>query len=440
MEDGRDVREPILQKLQDEGLLREKELELLGNREIVEVAMDDAEESFLKTLEYMKQGKETIYKGVLMDGRYVARPDILERVEGTSDLGEWYYVAIDMKRSRHLKDEYKFQGVFYAELLQKAQGVKPVQGYVMHGNGTVDGYLIEDFQTDYDLTLEGIEDILDGEREPHFLTSACKQSPWFSECKRESHACEDLSLINRIWRSEIYALQDAGVDTITKLADASVEELKQARGVTMDRLYVLQQQAISLAEQKVVRLGQVDLPEETGVALVIDVESDPLRDTDYLFGVLVVDNETETETYHPFLAKQPSEEGEAWKSFVTFIKEYAGANIYHYGWYEQEVFRRMGEKYGIPDEVERMFEENMIDLLTRMREKVIFPTPFYSLKDIAKHLGFAWRSSEASGLNSVLWYHDWLDKEDEEALTDIVKYNEDDVRATWFVRNWAVNE
>lgn len=437
-EAGEDIREPLLQKLQDEGLLEEKERELLKNRPFVEVNLDDMDEASVKTIEYMKQGKETIYKGTLMHGHWVGRPDLLERVEGESNLGGWYYVAVDIKRSHHLKDEYKFQGAFYAELLARIQGVKPVQGYVMHVNGAVDSYAHDEFESEYDLTLESIERILNGEREPHFLTSQCKQSPWFFECHRDTQACDNLSVLNRIWRSEAHALENAGIDTLSKLADAPVDALKKVPGLTMDRLYLLQQQAIAIADHKVVRLGDVDLPAEDGVALVIDIESDPLRDVDYLFGVLVASKESQT--YHPFVAKDPKEEESNWLAFVNFLKEYAGATIYHYGWYEIDVFRRLSERYGAPDEVKRMFEEQMIDVLTRMREKVIFPTPFYSLKDIAKHLGFKWRSDDASGVNSVLWYQDWMQTKDESILKKIVEYNEDDVLATWFVRNWAVHK
>lgn len=435
---GEDVRDALMRTLQDEGLLREQELGLILDREYEEVELDDIEEAAVRTMELMKKGVQTIYKGVLLNGKYVARPDLLEKVEGKSKLGDWYYVAVDMKRSRHLKDEYRFQGAFYGELLMRVQGVKPVHGYVMRTDGIVESYLLEEMETEFHLTLESIESILDGHEESHFLTSSCKQSPWFSECEKDSHECQDLSLINRIWRSEIYALQDVGINTVEELADANMEKLKTAREVTMDRLYFLQQQAISLVEKRIIQVAPIEFPEPTKPVLVIDVETDPMRNLDYLFGVLLV--EGEEETYYPFLAKNVEEEGEAWDAFVEFLSKYTNADIYHYGWYEQEVFRRMGEKYGVPDDVKAMFQYNMVDVLEYLRSKVIFPMPFYSLKDIAKHLGFSWRNAEASGLNSVLWYEDWLTKGDERALQDVVDYNEDDVRGTWFVRKWAVDK
>ena len=434
--EGGDLRDRLLAKIQEEGLMREKELALLKDREISEVDLDDADEAATRTLELMKEGAATIYKGVLQHHNWVARPDILERVEGKSDLGDYYYIACDVKRSLHLKDEYKFQGAFYAEVLAKLQGTKPTMGYVIHPDGEAESYSLTEFSTAFHLTLDRIEDILAGNVETHFLTSGCKQSPYFTECQTETKECEDLSLLKRVWRSEVDALENFGITTVEELANASMDRLQEVPDVTMDRLYFLQQQAISLVENRVIRLGEIDLPEEDGAVLIVDVESDPLRAVHYLFGVLKIDGGEET--YHTFFADDPADEEKAWHKFTAFLAENAKANLYHYGWYEVDVFRKLTETYGAPENVKQQFTARMIDVLTFMRGKVIFPTPFYSLKDIAKHLGFDWRTKEASGLDSILWYEEWLEKRDEAIKKDIIEYNEDDVRATWFVREWAM--
>ncbi|MBU1126521.1 MAG: TM0106 family RecB-like putative nuclease [Patescibacteria group bacterium] len=438
LERDEDLREKLLEKIQDDGLLSEHEKALLTDRDYVEVTSDDLDEAALQTLELMKKGAQTIYKGILIHENWVGRPDILERVEGKSRLGDYYYVACDIKRSRHMKDEYKFQGLFYAKILDRVQGHEPVMGYVLHADGNVESYLLEEFDTHFHLTMDAIEEILDGGSESHFLTSGCKQSPYFSECELEARNCDDLSRLNRIWRSEVDLMMRVGITSVEELANAPVQNLKEVHGMSLDRLYFLQQQAIAMSENKVIRIGEIELPKEEGPVLVVDVESDPLRNSDYLIGVLLIDNGKET--YHPFLAKRPEDEEKAWHEFTEFITHYPTANMYHYGWYEVDVFRRLTERYGAPEEAKRIIENQMLDLLSFMRQKVIFPMSFYSLKDIAKYLGFKWRMNEASGLDSVLWYEEWLENGDTKALEDIVNYNEDDVRATWLVRNWAVED
>jgi predicted RecB family nuclease len=426
----------LLAKLQTDGLLRKSELSLLTDREVTEVDLDDMDEAAQRTVELMKQGVQTIYRGALIHEHYVARPDVLERVEGESEFGDWYYIACDIKRSSRVKDEYKMEGAFYAMLLQRIQGLRPVNGYVIFSDQRVENYLIADVFVNFRLTLDDIEDIFEGKKPKHFLTSGYKQSPHFDEFVEEVKACDHLSLLNRVWRSEVYALEDAGIATVEALANTKMEDLKKVNGVTMDRLYFLQQQAISMKDGRVIRVGDIELPEEIGPVLIVDIESDPMRDLHYLFGVLVV--EGEKQVYHQFLAKTPEEEQAAWEAFTAFVENYPTANLYHYGWYEVDVFRRLVEKYGASDAAQEMFAERMIDLLRYLRGSVIFPSPFYSLKDIAKHLGFAWRIHDASGLDSVLWYHKWLDEGDKVALQDTIEYNEDDVRATWYVREWVM--
>ncbi len=434
-----EARESLLAKLQNEGLIRENEIRLLGGREFVEVDTEDMDDGARRTLELMKKGVQTIYKGVLMFEQYVGRPDILERVEGKSVFGDWYYVACDIKRSSHLKEEYKYQGSFYAMILERIQNVKPINGYVIHGGGEKSSYVIDEFEPDFRDVLDRIERIHGGERESHFLTSGYKQSPYFETFLKEVEACDHLSLLNRVWKSEISAIEGAGIKTVSQLADAKLAELKKIPDLSLDRLYFLQQQAISIKEKRVIFIGTIDLPRDPEGALVLDIESDPLRDLDYLFGVLEVVPGSEP-VFHSFFADSEKDEGKAWEKFMEFMESRAHLNVYHYGWYEIDVMRRMKSLYGMPESVEKQLEARFIDLLTKMRDTIIFPMPFYSLKDIAKFLGFAWRTKDASGLDSVLWYEDFLVDGDPKAKQKIIDYNEDDVRATWFLKKWIEKE
>lgn len=429
------VEHDLRTKLQQDGLLREKQLALLANRPFEEVVTEDVDEAVLRTLALMREGTQTIFRPVLVHGHWIARPDVLERVEGTSHFGAYYYVACDLKRSRRLKDEYCFQGCFYAELLARAQGVKPHQGYVMHPNGEVESYLLEEYTTRFHLTLDAIERILEGEDEPHFLTSDCKQSPWFSRCRTHSEACDDLSRLNRIWRSELHALHDAGIRTVTDFARTPWERAFAAvHGVTEERLRLLHEQAKAVVDDRVIVYGKPAFP-DVATCMVIDVESDPLRDVHYLIGVLEVQDDAPG-AYRTFLAKKPSEERAMWEEFCTYLAQHPSVPILHYGWYEVDVVRQLSERYGTPSAgVETT--KRMVDVLTAMRERIIFPLSFYSLKDVAKYLGFHWRTADAGGMDSVDWYEDWLERGDAPALQRVIEYNEDDVRATWHVVDWA---
>ena len=429
--------DPLLLKLMEEGLVDEMERRIVSDRpDAVEVEAEDPDEAFRQTLAFMREGRETIYRGVLVDKHWVGHPDILARVEGASKLGSYYYVAADVKRARELRDDYKFQGCFYAELLAKVQGTKPTQGYVITPDGTTLSYLVGEFEAQYKLTLDEIEAIVAGKRPVHFVTSACKQSPWFSECRRESEACNELSVLNRVWNEEVLRLEASGIRTIDALARKSVHDLLRiCPDINHGRMEMLRDQALAIRDNHHIVRGSARLP-EAAIELYFDIESDPLRDFDYLFGVLAVQNGKET--YHPFLAKKPEDEGKAWAEFTGFVESHLDAPIYHYGWFEREVVNRFAAKYGCSDIAREAFERNMIDIMETIRATVIFPLTFYSLKDIAAYVGFSWRSDDASGANSVLWFESWLKKKDKKTLDKILEYNEDDVRATRVVKDWLI--
>ncbi|KKQ38619.1 MAG: hypothetical protein US54_C0007G0039 [Candidatus Roizmanbacteria bacterium GW2011_GWA2_37_7] len=148
----------LRERLTDDGLLPEKERELIANREdIAEVTAEDTDEAFQQTLGFMREGRQTIYHGMLIHGHWVGSPDMLARVEGRSNFGNYYYIACDMKRARNLRDEYRFQGCFYGELLERIQGVKPIHGYVLTPDRSILSYNIEAFSNNYHLTLHELE-------------------------------------------------------------------------------------------------------------------------------------------------------------------------------------------------------------------------------------------------------------------------------------------
>jgi uncharacterized protein len=69
---------------------------------------------------------------------------------------------------------------------------------------------------------------------------------------------------------------------------------------------------------------------------------------------------------------------------------------------------------------------------------VSLPIESYTLKLIARWIGFEWRNSAANGAQAICWYSQWLETGDERFLEDIVRYNEDDCRATYQVKDWLV--
>ena len=64
-----------------------------------------------------------------------------------------------------------------------------------------------------------------------------------------------------------------------------------------------------------------------------------------------------------------------------------------------------------------------------------WPTQDYSIKTLAKYLGFAWRDPHPSGTGSIQWFHEWVEGGDPTVRQRILDYNEDDCRATRVLRD-----
>ncbi|MDO8496795.1 MAG: TM0106 family RecB-like putative nuclease [bacterium] len=397
----------------------------------------DLEEAFLATLEMMKQGKN-IYHGVLMNEDWAGMPDLLEARPGKSELGDFHYVVYDIQSSLDLRDEYKFQLIFYSLILERLQGVRPKEAYVIDPQGNERSFKVDDFVDQFHLTREQIEKILDGEKPPPFIKSTCRKTPWYSLCFSDAKDCNDVSLIYRSSQADQRRLYGINIKTVSDLAMADVNDLQNnLEDWPFDKIVRFVNQAKVLTTQQPMILRKPNFP-EVEHEIYFDIESDPTRDIDYLLGYLV--KTKDNVKYDYFLADNKDDEEKMWKNFLNFLAGLDNFVIYHYAYYERQVFDRLALRYGAPTVLIDKFKENTIDLHQKLVDTVVLPLYFYSLKDAAGYLGYKWDDPDAGGAESVVWYNDWLDKKDGAIMKKILKYNEDDVRATLLIKEWLTTQ
>lgn len=88
--------------------------------------------------------------------------------------------------------------------------------------------------------------------------------------------------------------------------------------------------------------------------------------------------------------------------------------------------------------------DNLVDLLPITKNSVVLPQPSYSLKVVEKHVGFERTQDEYGGDWSIAKYIEAVETEDEEKrraiMDEIIKYNEEDLQATWAVFEWLRNK
>lgn len=424
------------EKLIETGLLHEKRI--IGDMEFVEVGGGSNDERFEKTKELMTEGVERIYHGLLIDDDMIGEPDILEkRTDKSSDFGAYYYIAIDIKSAERLSDAHKYQLTFYGELLKAVQGVRPSEGYILNGSAALIGFSLPEFELRFHKALRHVRAILAGEQPPPHLSSGCKNSPWFSECVALAEANDDIALLYNLRRSTLEKLKKRGIETVADAADAHVGGLFATgdfRRRTLERLKV---QAQALRDGKHVIRKPFTFPETTH-EYFFDIEGDPLRQLEYLFGFLVRD--PAGERYESFVAERPEDERLMWDEFMAWLDgmppKYA---VYHYGSYEQHRIAALAHRYGGSKALDA-FVTNLIDLNEVIKKHVIFPLYFYSIKDIGKYIGFERTGNITGGGESITYYEVWLEKGDRKSLDEVIEYNKDDVIATRYLKDWLVEE
>ena len=99
------------------------------------------------------------------------------------------------------------------------------------------------------------------------------------------------------------------------------------------------------------------------------------------------------------------------------------------------------ERYGLDQDVFTTYVDREYDLYSDLIVPYSdWPTFSYSIKQIAKHIGFRWRDSDPSGANSIAWYNEYLaHPEQEQLLNRILQYNEDDCLAMLAIKRYFEN-
>ena len=171
----------------------------------------------------------------------------------------------------------------------------------------------------------------------------------------------------------------------------------------------------------------------------MDIEAEPDLNLDYLLGIVLVNHEANSQEFYPFFATTPAEEELIWQQFLEFVELYPQAPIFHFSEYEVETLKRLATLYQTSSDRLEALINRLVDLHKQVITSVIFPVESYSLKSLANWLGFQWRDQGISGDQCICWYDEWLENGDESIKEAIFRYNEDDCRATFVLKDWLVD-
>ncbi|NEO86061.1 MAG: TM0106 family RecB-like putative nuclease [Spirulina sp. SIO3F2] len=451
-------------------LRRENQQQIFSVRQdhptqVVRYPRGDWQTGYHNTLSLMEQGVERIERGVLWlappwqlpdfsvvqssnssssqlsQSTLVSRPTILVRCPEPSRWGNWSYYPVNIKLGKRPKTEYKLIATFQAFLLTQIQGCLPTDPLLLLREGKEHRVNCAHWQTQLWTTLMDCLAALAQSQAPDVFISRqrCSLCSWQTACQTVARETQHLSLVPGITPSRYGALGELGITELVQLATVELPPEQLPESLTPSVWQRLQQQARSLFHQEPIPLphAQPTIPQGP-IELYFDLEAEPERQVDFLFGVLCINHVQQTEQFYALVAQEPEQEFLIWQQFLALVDRYPQAPIYHFSPYESDTLRRMSRRYGLANRSIQSLLQRCVDIHALIVQSATLPVESYSLKAIAQWLRFTWRDQGLSGDQTVCLYDEWLESGDRTKLETIIRYNEDDCRATYKLKAWLV--
>jgi len=249
-------------------------------------------------------------------------------------------------------------------------------------------------------------------------------------------------------------LRELGVLKIEDLAarfnENSLSELKRPWGAREQKVgkkakgILLQAKAMLENNEIVVRKPDIPLSKNY---VMFDLEGLPPHldelDKIYLWGMQVF-GERPSKFIYSLAETGVDGDSKGWENFLKIAEkiftEYGDIPFVHWAGYEKTKMKTYVERNGDIDGIAGRVIANLCDLLSITKAAVVLPQPSYSLKVVEKHIGFERTQEEYGGDWSIAKYIEAVETEDEEKrraiMDEIIKYNEEDLQATWAVFKW----
>jgi len=432
--------DPFDQMVTDLGLEHEKAVleDLRSGHDVHEAS------SVEDTARLMAQGVDVIYQAQLFDeGENISGyPDFLIRHDSGG------YQPADAKLSMNAKKkEIQVQLGLYRRLLET-----DLPAIVFMGDGAT-AEIGDEANAVREKFVAEMRALLSADNEPQvrYSHSKCRACSYYKHCKPGFVSREDLSLLYGIDGRAVPHLEEAGIDTITKMAEAdqdTIPDVPYLKGEKKGRAVL---QARAWFDGKVYQTGEVILPE--GQWVHFDLEDNPLTGTGekhvYLWGFLVSDYSDGAFEYVWTDSEEQDREG--WLGFLAKIEEYrarySSLILAHYSSHERSTIAMYARRYDMEDHetVRYLLAEDgpLFDLQKPVLANLVLPLQAYGLKDICKHpdlVNFQWEDDESGSQWSVVQFNCYLAEADpgEKAALKlaILGYNRDDVIATRRLEEW----
>jgi predicted RecB family nuclease len=379
------------------------------------------------TVESLRNGSEVLLNACLRAESFAAVCDVLTRVEGPGTGGIHRYEPTLCVGTHSISPEQKLAIRFAGYVLGRLQPQPPLAGRLIAIDGTSHTIHLDTRAPDLLPLLDPLHAWATGaspEPPPILLNKHCPLCPFQRACQAQAEQEDNLSLLNGVTARLKRQYEKQGIFTVKQLSYLFKPRKRKKRSRKPPPVtHKLELQALAIRENKIY-LQELPAVSRQPVELFLDIEGVPDRQGYYLIGVLVC--QADTTTPYAFWADAAQDERHIWQQFVGLAGQYPDAPIYHYGSYEPRALATLAKRYHTDHE---RLTTRLVNVNQYIYGKVYFPVRSNRLKDIGQFIGAEWTSPQASGLQSLVWRHQWEHTQEAQYRDVLVTYNREDCQA-----------
>jgi len=418
------------------------------------------DERLAATRDAVRAAKPVIYQAALaittiLNGTkvtIVGYPDFL-----LLDAGD--YIIRDSKMSRRINDkdhpEILLQVQLYGWLYEQTFGRPPRLLQIHSGTGDIVEVSYDRGQQAFDRLTEILELKLLGTQpyEP-VGASKCDGCGFEKRCWDTAIRLKDTSTVFELDQGLARALHQDGLNTraelLAKFDETALAEYKRPYGNRIQKVgkkagrILLNAEIMESGQERVLAAPQIPI---SANYVMFDLEGMPPQldelDKIYLWGIQAFGDKPSD--FMPAVAGfGENGDREGWEQFLRKAKEildtYGDLPFVHWSPYERTYVNRYLQRYGDSEGVAARVTRNLFDLHPITKESIALPIPGYGLKLVEQYVGFTRTQEEYGGDWAMATFIEATETEDEtkrrRLLKAILKYNKEDLEATWTVLQW----
>jgi len=428
---------------------------------VIDLSSGTPEERLNRTKQEVQKQASVIYHGLLKANTAIAGTEC--EIVGEPDFmiteAEGSFIVRDSKISRKINEkdhpEIILQMGLYGWLYEETFGVPPNKLQVHCGTDDI-------IDVPYDngaAALELLEEVLRCKRatsEPYSPVgwSKCNGCRFFGYCWPQAEEGRDVAIIAGVDQGLALALREQGIKKANELL-ASYDEKQLAE---FQRPWGKKTRRVGKQAEAIIRMARAltsgqeiliqapSVPESPNYVM-FDLEGLPPHldeiEKIYLWGMQIFgDRPSEYSAATAGIGTDGDREG--WEDFLQKAKDifgkYGDILFVHWHHYERVRIDMYIERFGDTDDIAARVKENLLDLLPITQKSIALPLPSYSLKVIEQYVGFERTQKEYGGSWAMAKYIEATEMADEQQRTqvidEILRYNKEDLEATWAVLQW----